>query len=144
MPQGEAGHPVAAAIASKLPDHFEMGHLSDSLLRQAFQGLLCAKLEASERASGLEGGPALSKKAQQQASQRTGLEVSFPPLMLKSMKDAWVSSVRLTTGGPAGTAAEAQGGTSSTSSTEAPGRGWGFTTGSGKQFVRILCCSILS
>jgi hypothetical protein len=100
--QGEAGSPAAAAIASKLPDHFAVGHLTDSLLRQAFQGLLCAKLEAAERSSASEGGPALSKKAQQQAAQLSGLEVSFPPLMLQSMKRAWVTSVRLSTGAASG------------------------------------------
>lgn len=44
----------------------------------------------------------MSKKAKQQESQMTGLEVSFPPLMLHSMKRAWVSSVRLSTGASTG------------------------------------------
>jgi len=87
---GEARQPTMAQIGRLLPDKYESNEMDESLLRQAFQGLLCTKLAEAEAT---EAAAARGEKAVEAAAAVTAAsKVKFPPLMLDAMKRAWVAS----------------------------------------------------
>ena len=81
---GETSRPVFARLAGLLPALFEEGELTnEGLLRQAFQAYLCSKLDDADEQS-----------SPSPSSSSSSSSLSFPPLLVDSMKRSWVSSMQ--------------------------------------------------
>ncbi|KAJ9534378.1 hypothetical protein QJQ45_016072 [Haematococcus lacustris] len=89
---GEGSHQLAASIAALLPDCYAMDQLPDSLLRQVFQGFLCAKMSAA--AAQEQAATSGSKADAKAAAEQPGADVKFPPLMVAAMKRSWLAGLQ--------------------------------------------------